>query len=180
MVVALLTTLSAMAQTEDSKYALGVNVTHSEYWGDLGSDVWAVSQGWKSGVGLSLGRYLNSSFDLGLQGNWGTFAFRKDAADNFRGNKLDLNLSGYFKLNNGYILPLDSRLSPFVSLGLGAVSYFRNRFNQEPQNPKIIEVTNMTIPLGAGLKFRVNDILSLQYKYQFHFTTGDRLDETRV
>jgi len=180
VVVALLAASTVTAQTSDSKYALGVNLTHSEYWGDLGSDVWGISQGWKEGFGMSLGRYLNPSFDLGLQGNWGTFGYRKDATDNFRGNKLDLGLSGHYKLNNGYILSLDSRISPFVTLGVGLVSYFRNGNNPEPQNPKIIEVTNMTIPLGAGLKFRVNDILSLQYKYQFHFTTGDRMDETRV
>lgn len=169
-----------MGQTEDSKYALGVNVTHSEYWGDLGSDVWRISQGWKEGFGLSLGRYLSPSFDLGLQGNWGTFGYRKDAIDNFNGKKLDVGLSGHFKLNNGYMLSEDSRLSPFVSLGLGFVSYFRNNGNPEPENPKIIELNSMAIPLGIGLKFKVNEILSLQYKYQFNFTTADRMDETRV
>lgn len=38
----------------------------------------------------------------------------------------------------------------------------------------------MAIPVGAGLKFRLSEMLSIQYKYQFNFTTGDRMDETRV
>ena len=180
LLVALLVASAGMAQTADSKFALGLNATHSEYLGDLGNALWDFSQDLKPGFGLSLGMYLNPSFDVGFQGNFGKLAYYKDAIDNFRGNKLDLSVLGYYKLNNGYILSEDSRFSPFLGVGLGSATYFRAPNNPESQYPKIIEVTNMAIPLAAGLKFRMNDVLSLQYKYQFHFTTGDRLDETRV
>ncbi len=180
VVVAVLMATMAVGQTADSKFALGLNATHSEYYGDLGSDVWKFSQDLQEGFGLSLGMYLNPSFDLGLQGNWGNISYRKSALDNFRGNKLDLSLSGHYKLNNGYIFSEDSPLSPFLTLGVGGVSYFRRSSNSEPEDPKIIEVTNLAIPVGAGLKLRLSEVVSLQYKYQFNFTTGDRMDETRV
>ncbi len=63
MAIILLMAFSVKAQTADSKYALGINATHSEYFGDLGSDVWQFSQGLRGGFGLSLGMYLNPSFD---------------------------------------------------------------------------------------------------------------------
>lgn len=47
--VMVITAFSVTAQTADSKYALGINATHSEYFGDLGSDVWQFSQGIRGG-----------------------------------------------------------------------------------------------------------------------------------
>lgn len=169
-----------LAQRADSKLALGVNFTHSEYCGDLGNDIFNLSQVLKEGMGMSLGLYMNPSFDAVFQGNWGKFGYYKSELDNFMGNKLDLSVSGQYKLNNGYILPEDSRLSPFLTVGLGVVSYSRSNDNPASEDPKIIEVNNMTIPLGVGLKLRISDVLSVQYKFQYHFTTGDRVDEVRV
>lgn len=175
-----LVAFSVSAQRADSKLALGVNFNYSDYVGDLGNDVFDFSQLLREGVGASLGLYMNPSFDAVFQGNWGKFGYFKDDLDNFSGDKLDLTVSTHYKFDNGYIFPEESRFSPFISLGVGIVSYLRSSSNPEPEAPEIIEVNNMTIPLGVGLKVRVSDVFAVQYKVQHHFTTGDRVDEVRV
>ena len=164
------------AQTVDSKFALGLNLTKSEYHGDIGNGLWDFNQNFLGG-GLSLGRYLNASFDMGLQGNFGQYGYRKDAIDNFYGYKMDFSLYGHYKLNNGYILKKEAKLSPFLSIGAGLVSYFRS---ESWPDPKIITGNDFIFPVGAGLKYQFNDFIALQYSYLYNFTTSDIRDETSI
>jgi len=103
IIVMLFAYTSLVAQTADSKFAIGLNAINSEYNGDYGSGIWNFDRFYPGG-GLSLGMYLNRSFDLGLQGNFGNYGYIKDAANRFFGNKFDMALLGRYKFNNGYIL----------------------------------------------------------------------------
>ena len=174
-----LTIQSLNAQTADKKWALGLNLTRSEYNGDFGNALWNFDQKYfGQGGGLSLATYLNSSFDLGLQGNFGQYGYFKDAINRFAGDKLDASLFLHYKLNNGYILSKKAKLSPFLSVGLGIASYTRSNGDNDIY-PRIIAGTDYILPVGAGLKYQIGKGFALQYQYLYNFTNHDNRDEIR-
>ena len=166
------------AQTEDSKVALGLNFVRNEYNGDYGNGIFNFNQPWYIGGGLSLSTYLNHSFDLGAQGSYGNYGYKETTANKFEGAKLDLSLFTHYKLNNGYIFKKESKLSPFLSLGVGLATYFTN--NSATPYPTIITKGNdFILPVGAGLKYQFTRSFAIQYQYLYTFTNADNHDENR-
>jgi len=167
------------AQTADSKIALGLNYVKNEYNGDYGNGMFKFGDhDWYHAGGLSLATYLNHSFDLGLQGSFGNYGFNESTINQFSGSKLDLSLYTHYKLNNGYILSKDSKLSPFLTLGLGFASYYTNN-NATPYPTIITKGTDMILPLGAGLKFQFTNSFAIQYQYLYVYTNADNHDQNR-
>jgi len=171
--------LFASAQTSESKIALGLNYVKNEYYGDYGNGIWKFGNyDWRSAGGISLAAFLNHSFDLGLQGSYGNYGYRESVINQFSGAKLDLSLFTHYKLNNGYILSKESKLSPFLSLGLGFASYSTN--NDATPYPTIItKGTDLILPLGAGLKYQFTNSFALQYQYLYVYTNADNHDQNR-
>src|SRR5665647_2672734 len=120
------------AQTADYKFAIGLNVIRNEYNGDYGNGIFDFKQILYPSTGLSLSYFLSPSFDLGLQGNYGAYGYIENTknlvktVNQFQGAKLDASLYIHYKFDNGYILQKNSRLSPFLSLGIGGAKYFIN------------------------------------------------------
>ena len=165
------------AQTVDNKFAIGVNLIKNEYNGDYGSAIWNFNQNYYGG-GLSLGYYLNPSFDLGLQGTLGSYGYKESIENRFWGGKYDGSLYAHYKLNNGYILKADSKLSPFISLGLGFANYFV--YNDAYPWPTIITgKVDFVVPVGLGLKYQINKSIAIQYQYLYNYTSSDIHDENR-
>lgn len=179
LIVMLFAYTAVVAQTADSKFAIGLSAVNSEYNGDYGNGIWNFDRFYPGG-GLSLGLYLNPSFDLGLQGNYGNYGYFKDVDSRFFGNKFDMSLLGRYKFNNGYILKETAKFYPFLSLGLGFASYSRAS-SDTGTNPTIITSpgADFIIPLGAGLKYQITDRFALQYQYLYNFTNQDNRDENR-
>jgi len=165
------------AQTVDNKFAIGVNLIKNEYNGDYGSAIWNFNQNYYGG-GLSLGYYLNPSFDLGLQGTLGSYGYKESIENRFWGGKYDGSFYAHYKLNNGYILKADSKLSPFISLGLGFANYFV--YNDAYPWPTIITgKVDFVVPVGLGLKYQINKSIAIQYQYLYNYTSSDIHDENR-
>jgi len=166
------------AQTEESKIALGLNFVRNEYNGDYGNGIFNFNQPWYIGGGLSLSTYLNHSFDLGLQESYGRYGYTETNANQFEGTKIDLSLFTHYKLDNGYIFKKESKLSPFISLGVGFVAYAIN--NSATPYPTIITKGNdLILPVGAGLKYQFTRSFAIQYQYLYTFTNADNHDENR-
>jgi outer membrane protein OmpA-like peptidoglycan-associated protein len=169
------------AQTAMNKYALDVNLIKNEYSGDYGSRIFNFSDNYFGG-GLTLTRFLTNSFNVGVETSFGNYGFYNKAADKFKGNKLDFNLFGTFKFNNGTILPVDNKLAPFVSLGVGVAGYMEipslKALNQDPMI--ITKGIDLIVPVGAGVSYAISKKISIQYKYLFNFTTSDNHDVTRT
>jgi outer membrane protein OmpA-like peptidoglycan-associated protein/opacity protein-like surface antigen len=171
------------AQTAMNKYALDVNLIKNEYSGDMGNGIFNFSDN-RFGGGLTLQRWMNPSFNLGAELSYGDYGFKKNPADQFKGMKLDLNVFGSYKFNNGYLLPVDNKLSPFVTLGFGLANYSEKpsikATGVDPfKYPMIITGTELIIPVGAGLSFKISEKLSIQYKYIYNITTSDIHDQNR-
>ena len=171
--------LFVSAQTADNKIALGLNYVKNEYNGDYGNGMYKFGNiKWYNAGGVSLAAFLNHSFDLGIQGSFGNYGFIESTINQFSGSKLDLSLYTHYKLNNGYILSKESKLSPFLSLGLGFASYGTNN-DATPWPTIITKGTDMILPLGAGLKYQFTSSFAIQYQYLYVYTNADNHDENR-
>jgi len=171
--------LFVSAQTADNKIALGLNYVKNEYNGDYGNGMYKFGNiKWYNAGGVSLAAFLNHSFDLGIQGSFGNYGFIESTINQFSGSKLDLSLYTHYKLNNGYILSKESKLSPFLSLGLGFASYGTNN-DATPWPTIITKGTDLILPLGAGLKYQFTSSFAIQYQYLYVYTNADNHDENR-
>lgn len=152
------------AQDENNRTAVGLYFTKSEYRGDYGSALWDFNKRFNLGGSLSLQRYINPSFDLGVLGGYGRYNY-----DNkFFAKKFDFFAFSNYKLNNGYILNRKSIISPFLTGGMGFAGY-----NAGIPNAKGLD---FILPLGAGLKIQLTENIGLEYKYLIHFTNNDTRD----
>jgi len=171
--------LIVSAQTSDGKVAIGLNYVRNEYNGDFGNEIFNFGDyEWYNAGGLSLATFLNHSFDMGLQASFGNYGYTESTANQFSGSKLDVSLFTHYKLNNGYILSKKSKLSPFLSLGLGFAGYGINN-NAKPYPTIVTKGVDVILPLGAGLKYQFTNKFAIQYQYLYTFTNADNHDQNR-
>jgi opacity protein-like surface antigen len=175
--VLLLLFLISFAQTVDNKIAWAFNYLKNEYSGDYGSDIFNFRKNeWFTGFGISMNSYLSSSFDLGLQTTYGNYGFVENSTNQFAGAKLDLTMLAHYKFNNGYICKENSKISPFLSLGIGLADYSINN-NATPYPTIITGRTDFIIPIGVGLKYQISENIALQYQYIYNYTNSDVHDQ---
>ena len=156
----------AYGQTSDNKWALGFLVGKTEYQGDLGSGILKCKPFYGSGA-ISLNRYLNSSFDLILLVELGNIGFENKTAS-FNSRKTDGSVLLKYKFNNGYILPEDAKIAPFLAAGPG-LAKFKGSNTVERELDAIL-------PVGGGIKVNVTPEVALQYQFLYYFTNGDNRD----
>ena len=173
------------AQTSDVKLAFDLSVIKNEYNGDYGNGIFNFKQQLYPSGGLSLGYYLNPSFNLGLRSSFGDYGYYEDNVNYFRGRKFDMSLYTQYKFNNGYILKESAKFYPFFSVGLGLATYSVNssidKSGSEPGiDPTIItKGMDLILPVGVGLKYQISDRFAVQYQYLYSFTNRDNHDENR-
>jgi len=157
--------MKADSQTQDRKWGLGIFGGLSTYAGGLGNGIldFRPSDFQQNLLGgISVSRYINSSFDATIMGTYGTWGFYNTITPDihFKGNMLHGNLNIKYKLNNGYLIAENSLLAPYIFAGVGASSYTGNRINN-----------NMDYPIvgGIGLKLRITEVLSINYQATFGY-----------
>lgn len=166
----LLMMLSGMfAQTSYQKWGLGIIVGKTEYNGDLGNGFFKLDPSYPM-FGLSLSRYLNPSFDITLQGDFGYYGYEDKTVNYFLARKLDADLLLKFKFNNGTIIKEDALLGPYLAAGAGLAGYSDHKTKASG--------TDAVLPLGGGIKFNFFDdeMFDLQYQFLYNITTGDKAD----
>lgn len=182
--ISLLTVVSLVSAQEFHKdLRIGLSFVKNEYDGDYGNGLFKFSGSWNPAIGLSLTKYITPSFDLGLQGSYGIYGYRETNAHYFTGLKLDASLFVNYKFDNGYILDVNSRLSPFISLGAGVATYSINSAVDKSGTNKAIfptiitDGTDFVIPLGAGVTYHLSNFFSIQYQYLYNITNSDIHDQ---
>ena len=173
------------AQTADIKLGIDLGVIKNEYNGDYGNGIFNFKQQMYPSVGVALGYYLNPSFNVGLRSDFGDYGYRENNLNYFRGRKTDVSLYTQYKFNNGYILNKDSRLTPFLTIGLGIAAYGINSDLDKSGSDPTIDPTIITkgmdiiLPVGAGLKYQISERVAVQYQYLYNFTNSDVRDQNR-
>ncbi len=177
-----LATTTLQAQSADKPWTVGFNVGKTSYQGDLGSGFFKPEKAFHGNVGMSFSRYLNPTFNVSLNGSYGRYGYMKDENSqdkkistvsthegNFLSNKGQANIMLDFKFNNGWLLPEDFKLSPFLSAGLGAASY--TAVNRRGTND-----SDFILPVGGGLNYRINDMFNIYWQSTYAYTNGDSVD----
>jgi OmpA-OmpF porin, OOP family len=173
------------AQSFENKFAVGLNFVKNEYNGDYGNGIFEFNKSPYLALGISLTRYISPSIDAGLQGSYGTYGYYDSSVNMFRGLKYDGSLFVHYKFNNGYIFKEESKLSPFISIGIGLAAYGINpaldSSGTDPTRyPTIItKGTDIIIPIGIGLKYQLTNLFAIQYQYLYTFTNSDNHDLNR-
>jgi outer membrane protein OmpA-like peptidoglycan-associated protein len=161
---------ASVSIAQSTEYAWGIGAHPGMY------SFYAVDRGffksneYEPGIALSLYRYLNRSFDLGIDVGAGYVRHPELEADFLNGLR-DLhrdafyngNLALRYKLDNGYILPQDFVVSPFLKAGIGGNSYMN------------LKNWNLFAPVGAGLQIRLHKsaAIILQTAYNFGISSPD-------
>lgn len=159
--------MASFAQTFEKRWAIGVYGGKTEYNGDWGKALFDFSKAFYPNVGISLSRYLNSSFDLTVFGNYGEYGYRKDAVSGFFGHKTEASLLLSYKLANGYILNENVVIAPYLIAGGGFAHYAGDR---------IWNGRDYILPLGAGLRINLSKRVALQYQLLYTLTDQDKRD----
>ncbi|MDD4970030.1 MAG: OmpA family protein [Paludibacter sp.] len=173
------------AQTADIKLGVEVGIIKNEYNGDYGNGIFNFKQQMYPSLGVAIGYYLNPSFNVGLRSAFGDYGYRENNVNYFRGRKTDVSLYTQYKFNNGYILKESSRLTPFLTIGLGIAAYGINSdLDKSGSNPSLYPTivtkgVDFILPVGAGLKYQITERVAVQYQYLYNFTSSDIRDENR-
>lgn len=103
---------------------------------------------------------------------------------NFRAKLFDWSIGGEYT-----IFDLDKhRVSPFVSAGVGAVFFYPYNFDAAGKKRDLralrtegqaqpYEEVAWQFPVGAGAKYKFNDVVTLKLEFNYHITSTDYLDD---
>lgn len=173
LLILLFSGVSAIAQTKIHRWAIGAMGGTNQYSGDLGNRVFAFDQAAYGFGGVSFGRWLNPSLNLTVQGTYGAFGY-SNKVQNYAGHKIDFDLLFSLKFNNGVFLPKAHPIEPFLMAGIGTAGY---RGSEIPYVTREgYRVNDIIIPLGAGVKYQVNERWAIQYYFLYKLTDHDVRD----
>lgn len=162
----------ASGQNADQKWGIGLFGGKTEYVGELGNGFMIFDPFVYGHAGLAINRYLNPSFDLSLQGEYGSYGFYESSLVNFMAKKTDAAMLLKYKLNNGFFFKEDAVIAPFLATGVGFASFAA----EKDQTRTRVDDWDAFIPLGGGIRFNVLPQLALQYQILYNFTNGDTRD----
>ncbi|CAI8318749.1 MAG: hypothetical protein CNE98_01160 [Bacteroidetes bacterium MED-G17] len=180
------------AQNETKRFGLEISGGIREYTGDLANDIFFAKRPTYHAVGGALSMYYNKNFDITLFGSVGNLGYQKRERlepISFHSRVLDVVGGLRYKLNNDLILPVNSRVRPFIQAGIGYGQYtskiktnneYLNEKNQNPIDPND-EVTWRTahklhISGGLGVRYALSDQLDLLVQSRLNMLFDDYID----
>jgi Outer membrane protein and related peptidoglycan-associated (lipo)proteins len=158
---------ASFAQNTENRWAVGLFGGKTEYNGDLGNGFFNFNKAFYPIGAISLNRYINSSFNLGIFASYGDYGYKKDNTLNFFGTKTDASMLLTYKFANGYILNESIKLEPYITAGFGVAHLTGNR---------IWNGRDFLIPIGGGIKYNLCKTLAIQYQLLFNYTNNDKRD----
>jgi len=178
-----------------SKYNVFVGVGTANYYGDLmkKSGFSQSSYSFSAGMSYSFTSKLAAKLNIGMQKIQGSDSkpggAHPDRNLNFKSNVYDFSISGEYT-----ILNLDKfMLSPYVSVGVGVMLFnpytedasgkrqFLAQLGTEGQGiagyPAMYNNAALEFPLGIGVKYPINETLTLALDFNYRITRTDYLDD---
>jgi OmpA-OmpF porin, OOP family len=170
-----LTTTSAFSQSG----AIGVHATLAEYAGDLNNDNYHFYNFYtpKVGAALSLQQYLSPSFNLVEKFSFNQAKYH--SLEWYSGVDADffaLNLKLKYKFNNGYILPENAVVSPFLVAGIGGTYIESKAFTEFDQVTVDNSDFQANAAAGLGILFQFNERLGFEISNTLNMPFDDSWD----
>lgn len=155
----LISVFSVKAQ-DLSKWSIGVFPSIFQYHNSDGNEFFKLKESTVGGD-LMVGYALNPSFSLEGHFVGANLDFNPDQAEEplLATDIFNLNAQLHYNFDNGYLLKEDACLAPLLFAGVGGI-YSAEGFGA-------------VIPLGAGLKIRIDDLFDIQLRSSYNLTTLD-------
>jgi Domain of unknown function (DUF6089) len=180
---------------------LGVSVGLGHYFGDLNPDL-AINAP-KFAAGVFYRKQINNYVGVKISGNYTFLGYSDTYSSNatqrrrnlsFNTDVWELSVAGDFNFYEFHPGFWEYRYTPYVSLGLGVFSfdpyaylnskkYFLQPLGTEGQgsplypSKKPYSLIAVSIPVGVGFKYALNERINLFTELCFRFTTTDYLDD---
>lgn len=158
MFVLLFAATSIKAQKVENPWFGTFNLSANMYDGAFGSEVFKLgksSPGFQGGIGYTI---IPSLAVVGHVG-WNKINLTDGDPRNISDEFWEADLSLEYNFNNGYILPVDAKWQPFLTLGVGSAG----------QNGKSF----LTVPFGGGVRYTVSDQLDLNVSSVYRFVDAN-------
>lgn len=147
------------AQTVENRFAGSINAVAHDFTGPVTGQL-AQPQNFGYGVQVGTHVYLSEALNLSLQAGLSpNVKLPFGAAEG--GSLVDVNMLMRFKFYNGRIMSEKSFLGPYVAVGAG-MGGMANRWTPY-------------LPVGAGMRFRLSDMMSINVESMFRQGFGQNL-----
>ncbi|GAB2959788.1 hypothetical protein GCM10027048_28960 [Hymenobacter coalescens] len=166
----------AHAQTAERRTSLGLNVSALQYQGNFGSDYWNFANN-RYAPGLAINQYLGRGIDLNTQLFYGELTGRRNAANYFTTNVVNVNAGFKFKLNNGWALKESAFIQPYL-LASGGWTY-ASRVGLRDGERIDLDKGYVDVFGAAGLNFRLGGGVSLFVQTGQHLPMFANFDGTQ-
>lgn len=153
----------AQSQTKDMPLSLGLWGGINQYNGDLGNGWYSSGQATYAHFGVAAGYYVMPHWDIAANLTLGSLGYVESATSKFRGNQTQFNT--HFRFN--FLNSDEHKIIPYALVGIGFAYYEKH---------SIRPGTDITTPLGAGVKVRLNERLNLHVQETFFYSDHDTRD----
>lgn len=201
LVSQLQTTKAQLLESFVHQGEMGVSVGLGQYFGDLNTSASIAHP--KFAAGVFYRKQFSNYVGMKIAGNYAFLGasdvYSKNPAEqrrnlSFNTNVWELSVSGDFNFFKFYPGFSEYRFTPYVSLGIGVFSfdpytylggekYYLRPIGTEGQGsplyPNLKPYSNiaLSIPLGVGLKYALNESMNIFGEISYRFTTTKYLDD---
>lgn len=178
----------AYAQDENQKWALKPSYSLLQYKGELGSQYFHFDKR-NDGGGLALSRYINPSIDIIMGLDYYSLNLNgiiNDSVSTATGNIFSPLFSVNYKFNNGYLLPVNPKIKPYLGLGFGymigkskGIHYEYEFVNQKREYYKVPFdhfIDEVSLNLTAGFKYDLSKRIAVFIELNGVFASTEELD----
>lgn len=159
----LLTSLVTKAQFENDKTWLIITADNNQYGSFFNESFKNASKIKKASFSIGIENYFSKSFNftgrvvVGKITDYQSDFMDLNSSNNVRVNLAALEATAIFKFNNDFILPANSRLSPYIEAGFG-IANFNEAVLESESGPGVV------FPVAVGLKYRLTKNMQLAVK----------------
>jgi OmpA-OmpF porin, OOP family len=175
LIFAVLSLSTVFAQTKEKPWNLGLYYGRSQYDGDLGSGFFQFNKAFYGFGQVSLSRYLNSWFNLAINGSYGGHGFYEktdQSAVRFGAHKM----YGDLQLQFNFVKKESAMFRPFIFAGVGFRNLTEITGSELVPPPTCSPGSDLVIPGGVGLNFNFYKGISLRYMATIGYTNHDNRD----
>ena len=170
----------ANAQNDQNRLGIELNGGFHEYRGDLGSSLFFARKPIYMYTGANISAYFSPSFDISFFGGSGdvgfysTLPYVEEPFNNagFTARLFNVSLGARYKFNNDIIMPVESKIAPYLLGGWG-FQYIHSRINNAAKNyTGFVGVVHG----GLGVQYNINSMFGLRLQSTANYMFNDIMD----